>query len=366
MVVGRRLRLYFSMPLDFSHNARATHRSTLAVATALVLTAHAWLLGRWPVTIHPPDSSIRFQARTMELDPSRARTEHPPATNVARQQPLPKRVSGRAPANLEDAAQAATPQPRDTVSVPTAAIETPPAPSVPDSEPQPPEAATPPSQAPAAPPRLFVTPNPTRLKYRIDGEERGMPYAARGELQWNHDGKGYEARLEISHFLLGARIQTSRGALSADGLAPTRFSDKYRSEVAAHFDWTKNQVIFSANTPSASLAAGTQDQLSTFMQLAGLFAGNPQAFAAGTLIPVETVGPRHVEPWVFKVGREEAMELPGGTVQVIQLTRDAVGDYGTRGDVWLAPSLGYLPARIRLTQHNGNVVDMKWSESLTP
>ena len=31
----------------------------------------------------------------------------------------------------------------------------------------------------------------------------------------------------------------------------------------------------------------------------------------------------------------------------------------TQVDIWLAPSLGHLPVRIRLTQDNGDVVDQQ-------
>ncbi len=196
---------------------------------------------------------------------------------------------------------------------------------------------------------------------------KGFPYTVNGDLQWQQDGKNYTARLEVSHFLLGSRVQTSQGELGANGLEPLRFGDKARGpEVAAHFDRSKGKVIFSANTPDAPLQAGTQDQLSTFMQIASMVAAAPGSFPEGTVLPFESVGPRSVETWAFRIGPTEKLKLPGGEVSAIKFVREAVGDYGTRGEVWLAPSMGYMPVRIRLTEANGNFADQRWSETVVP
>ena len=212
----------------------------------------------------------------------------------------------------------------------------------------------------------FVFPPSMHLKYSINGEVKGFPYFVKGDLQWKQDGKTYDARMEVSHFLLGSRVQTSRGDLGVTGLEPTRFGDKVRSEVAAHFDRSKGKVTFSANTPEAPLVMGMQDHLSALLQLGAMLGGAPGNFPEGTTLPLEAVGPRSVESWVFKVGPQEKLTLPGGQVSAIKLVREAVGDYGTRGEVWLAPSMGYLPVRIRLIEPNGNFVDQKWSDTIAP
>ncbi|OYU46586.1 MAG: hypothetical protein CFE44_01355 [Burkholderiales bacterium PBB4] len=204
------------------------------------------------------------------------------------------------------------------------------------------------------------------LKYAIQGQVRGFDAQLKGELQWLQDGKNYEAKLTVSHFLLGSRVQTSRGELGSQGLEPVRFGDKFRSERAAHFDRVKGKVTFSANTPDGVLSADIQDQLSVTLQLAAMLAGAPQSFPEGTMIPFDVVGATSVESWVFKVGTLEKLTLPGGTVSAIKLSREAVGTYGTRGEVWLAPSMAYLPVRIRLVEANGDVMDQRWSETVTP
>jgi hypothetical protein len=208
--------------------------------------------------------------------------------------------------------------------------------------------------------RAPVLPESVRLLYDIKGEIKRIPISANGELLWRQDGKTYDARLEISIFLLGSRVQTSKGLVGPQGLEPVRFGDKVRSEVAAHFERGKGKVSYSANTPDEALQPGAQDQLSIFFQLAGMVAAEPQRYTPGTSLSFQAVGPRSSETWVFLLAAPEMLTLPGGRVRAIRLSKDPVSEYDSRAEVWLAPELGYLPVRIRLTQGNGDVVDQLW------
>lgn len=208
--------------------------------------------------------------------------------------------------------------------------------------------------------RNFVIPPSARLKYAITGEVKGFPYHVNGELQWTQDGKHYDARMEISHFLLGSRVQTSTGELTAQGLEPTRFGDKVKSEVAAHFEREKGKITFSANTPDVPLLAGAQDQLSIFMQVASMLAGEPNGYPNGSTLAFQAVGPRSADSWVFTVGAMEQLNMPGGEISALRLWRDPAGEFDPKTEIWMAPELGYLPVRIRLTQRNGDFVDQQW------
>ena len=224
------------------------------------------------------------------------------------------------------------------------------------------------TQASATPPpakavQKFVVPPSARLKYDVKGEVKGFPYFVNGDLQWTQDGKTYSARMEISHFLLGSRVQTSTGQIGAHGLEPIRFGDKVRSEVAAHFNYESNKITFSANTPDVPLLPGAQDQLSVLMQAATMVAGDPRQFTQGSTLSFQAVGPRSAENWVFTVGVTEKLDLPGGEVSALHLSRDPnAQQYDSKLEVWLAPSLGYLPVRLRLTQANGDLVDQQWKK----
>ena len=396
------------MPLEIPTAPVRKTRIKLAALTAAVLLAHGGLLYGTPTSVASTghDAAAAFSIRMIELPPvppaaaiapgvptPALRAPAPPAAPRARAQKAPAPLA--VPASLRDDRD---PGPQEkTVASPAPGLAIPEnsygaisqllAANGPPSnfkfnaaltvlasadEPiGPANTGAAPVQAPAraAPAKaaqVFAFAAPMHLKYKINGEAKGFPYFVNGDLQWKQDGKTYEARMEVSHFLLGSRVQTSRGELGATGLEPIRFGDKVRSERAAHFERSKGKVTFSANSPDAPLVAGTQDQLSTLLQLGALLGGAPGSFPEGTAIPFEAVGPTSVESWVFKVGAPEKLTLPGGQVMAIKLVREAVGDYGTRGEVWLAPSMGYLPVRVRLIEPNGNFIDQKWSDTVSP
>jgi hypothetical protein len=310
----------------------------------------------------PPEAPVPMAAQPAPLDLAVAPTPGPepaPQDNVA----------------LTDAARTpavSAPAPADTASAPEAAVTVNPAAGALPSASARPSPRTPSlaaagsPEAPALPVYDYRFPGSTRLKYEVSGLVKGFGYRVSGELLWLQDGKTYDARLEISHFLLGSRLQTSKGALTPRGLEPLRFGDKVRSEVAAHFQRAKGLVTFSANTPDTPLMPLAQDQLSIFVQLAAMWGANPGRFAPGMQLPFQAVGPRTSENWTFLVGTPERLKIDGRELPATKLLRERSGDFDTRVELWLAPALDYLPARIRLTQSNGDEVDMLWSRSEKP
>ena len=310
----------------------------------------------------PPEAPVPMAAQPAPLDVAVAPLPEPepaPQDNVAGVD------AARAPA-------VPAPAPADIASAPDVAVTVNPAAGALPSAPARPSprassltaAGSP--EAPALPVYDYRFPGSTRLKYEVSGLVKGFGYHVSGELLWLQDGKTYDARLEISHFLLGSRLQTSKGALTPRGLEPLRFGDKVRSEVAAHFQRAKGLVTFSANTPEAPLMPLAQDQLSIFVQLAAMWGANAGRFTPGLQLPFQAVGPRTSENWTFLVGAPERLKIDGRELSAIKLLRERSGDYDTRVELWLAPALDYLPARIRLTQSNGDEVDMLWSRTEKP
>ena len=200
-------------------------------------------------------------------------------------------------------------------------------------------------------------PHSARLQFDVLGKIKGFGYTVGGELVWQQDGRQYQSRFEIGMPLLGSRVQTSQGQIGVDGLMPIRFGDKVRSEQAAHFERDKGLISFSANTPSVNLEPGAQDRLSLFMQLASLLAGAPQRYPTGTQITLQIVSAREAEPWTFRVDAAETLQLPLGPTPAVRLTRLPRQPYDQQVDLWFAPSLGYLPVRLRVTHPNGDVAD---------
>ena len=216
----------------------------------------------------------------------------------------------------------------------------------------------------AAPPVRL--PAPVKLAFDVAGQAKKFDYQARAELVWQHDGARYEARQEISAFLVGSRTQRSTGMVTPQGLQPERFGDRNRSERAAHFDYARGRVTFSANTPEAAVGPGAQDRLSVFIQLAGLLAATPERFVPGTQLTLTTVSATSADRWTFTVEAPETLTLPAGTLPTLKLQRLPRRDYDQKAELWLAPSMGYLPVRIKITQANGDFADLRLRASGPP
>ena len=357
-----------------SHQKHWTYRCIVVLVIAvhaLVLYSITGLLSR-PDTIPKAFSGTVFSTRTIELGPTIKTTPtitQPTSANVS----TPKKTSSKVTvANHSEHSLADSPAEPTTTSgteiaggnhasneapKTEAATE-----QIPDATLQP--QATDIQQSKAQ--TQYAVPSPVLLKYDIKGEIKGFAYFAYGQLIWQHNGGNYDAQLEISHFLLGSRTQTSSGQITDHGLEPLRFADKVRSEVSAQLDHAQSKVTFSGDGSHTQLEVGAQDQLSVFLQLSALLGGDPQQYKAGDHLPFQAVGARSSEQWIFEIGKTESLTLPGGAVQAIKLTRNPPTDGAPKVEVWLAPSMQYLPVRIRLTQGDGDFVEQQWRSTKKP
>ena len=185
-----------------------------------------------------------------------------------------------------------------------------------------------------------------------------MAYNVNGQLVWRNDGGSYEARQEVSAFLLGTRSQNSTGKITPNGLAPTRFGDIGKREIAAHLDFDSKIVTFSANTNRYTISAGAQDRVSVLIQLGALLAAAPDRYPPGTQISFTTIGPRNADRWTFTVGETETLDLPAGSTRAVRLQKLPRHDRDLRADLWLGLDKQYLPVRLRITQSNGDFAEL--------
>nr|WP_295941898.1 DUF3108 domain-containing protein [uncultured Acidovorax sp.] len=373
-------------------------RRALVFITALVLALHWLVLSGVPLAWDSPAQPSRqvFSTRSIAPAPPPVAVEPPGVTAVPvaapqpaprKKAPSPKRPPAPAAQDRPEPAPTAAPvaeadAPADTGAATPVASATPETPAN-DAAPAPAPAASAPA-APAepatedaqtgtgvdirppggtgrsagAPPPPVRMPAPTRLAFDVSGQAKKFAYSARAELLWQHDGNRYEARQEISAFLVGTRTQRSVGTVTEQGLLPEKFSDKSRSEQAAHFDYAKGRVTFSANTPDAAAGPGVQDRLSLFIQLGAMLAADPGRFVPGTQITLTTVSARSADRWTFTVEGPETLDLPAGPTPALKLLRLPRKDYDQKAELWVAPGLGYLPVRIKLTQANGDFADL--------
>lgn len=197
------------------------------------------------------------------------------------------------------------------------------------------------------------------LRFTATSISKGKTYNGTAQLEWSTDGRQYEARLTVRVLVFTVLSQSSKGQLNAKGLVPDRFTDQRRSsERAAHFDREGQRLRFSNNAPDAQLLPGAQDRLSVNFQLSALFNARPEAYTEGKALRLPVSGVDTSEVWLFQVGPVASETLPAGEVQTVRLTRSPRKEYDRKVEVWLMPAYAHLPGRIRITEPNGDYLDM--------
>jgi len=372
---------------------RLPTRNLLAL-TAAVALAHVALLGGIPADIgfmakradalEKDTVAMRFDTRTIAAEPAAPAQTNAPKARLAR----PASVAKSAPPAAAESTPLAPNQPTQgelpatagqaNASELTDSVLPPPLgnqPAGPATPSPAPVAASPLAPATAAASAAEVQnakkvnyADPVRLLFDGRGEEGGYKkYAAGGELLWLPQAMQYTAKLEITALFFRIRTWTSKGELTEGGLQPLRFGDKPRgAEQATHFQRDKGIISFSANNPDVPLQPGAQDKLSALVQLSAMVAGEPERYPAGSSIRFQAADAHRAEIWNFRAGATETLELPGGTLQAAKFTKDPTVEFDQRVEVWLAHTLQYLPVRIRVTESNGNFVDLLWRSTQKP
>jgi hypothetical protein len=350
---------------------RAVPLRRLAPVAILVVLVHAGLLLMEPApVVRPAEREVRsFETRTVAQAPAPLpepapvpAPAAPPVPAAARAAPAAPPPAPKPPARAERVPAPPAAQPAilaASLPLPAAAVASAPlaAPAVAGLS------ATAAPVASASEAAAVALPPSARFRYELSASYKGLPLQGEADLHWRHDGKQYEAVLELRGRLLPTRSQRSTGLVTPQGLAPTYFLDKSRREQAAHFERDKGRIVFSNNAPSAPIVPGIQDRLSVLLQLAALIGGAPDKYPPGTQIAIQTVSRSDSEPWTFSVEREEDLQLPGGTLRAVKLQRLPRKEFDQKVELWLAPRLDYAPVRLRLTNPGGDTVDQRWSST---
>lgn len=320
---------------------------TLGALTLLVTGAHLWALqwsGQDWLAPTPSAPRVSLQTRSVTAPPT-------PHTTPAAQAAKPAAPKARpAPTDTQHAVAPALQQAEVMApAAPQVAVEQapPPAQTAPDTK----------GSTASATPHPVVIPSSMTLRYDVQGTAKGLQYHASSELQYQHNGQQYEARLSISAFLIGSRSDMSQGNLGSAGLEPVRYAMKSRSERAAHFVRDKGLITFSSNRPDAVLQPGAQDRLSVLIQLASILAADPKTHQPGSKLGFQVASADSATLWQFTVEGPENIELPSGVQSALRLVRQPRTEYDQRVEVWMSDQVSWMPVRIRITQANGDTVD---------
>jgi len=208
----------------------------------------------------------------------------------------------------------------------------------------------------------------TRLDYRLSGNYRGE-ITGSASVEWLREGAHYQVRLELSVGGLISRSMVSDGVLTAHGIEPRRYEEETRVLLMAprrasmRFDGSQLQL---ANGQQMAKPPGVQDSASQFVHLTWVFLTGRKALHEGNFVDMPLALPRKLYDWRYEVLGRETLDTPMGPLDSWHL-RPTRGDAPIHGDltadVWLAPTLQYLPVRILIRQDPQTFVDLQLAKA---
>ncbi|MFM0206479.1 DUF3108 domain-containing protein [Paraburkholderia sediminicola] len=188
-----------------------------------------------------------------------------------------------------------------------------------------------------------------------------------GTIHWTSDAQNYEMVVSVPLPFVGTFVYSSHGRIDAFGLAPDQYIEKRgrRPEDVAIFNRTDKKIVFTRTPVSLPLPDGAQDRFSMVMQLASLVRGDPAAYKPGVTRQFFVVDNDSGENWPVETIGDETIRTAQGFLETRHFKRLPRHDGDLRRiDVWLAPSLGWLPARIMQTEPNGTQFELVWRGKL--
>lgn len=208
----------------------------------------------------------------------------------------------------------------------------------------------------------FAWPPSTRLRFRLEGNYRGRIEGS-ATVDWLRSGDHYQVHLETSLGPVLSRRITSDGVLTAHGLAPRRFDGEQWVLFRGTRRWAQRfgpDRITLADGTEVDAPPGAQDEASQFVQLTWLFTTHPEALEVGKSLAMPLALNRRVDKWIYDVVGEEVLDLPFGPVRTFHLKpRREAGGGDLTPQIWIAPTLQYLPVRITLHQNAENYIDLQ-------
>jgi hypothetical protein len=279
------------------------------------------------------------------------------------------------PAAPKPAAAPAKPHPQPA-PVLTAAAKEPDAPAATSgtaaSAPAQAAAASAPAPAPASQPApaqaasgdKFSVPPSGELRY--DTLVNGVVNQT-GTIHWSNNGQHYEMIVSIPLPFVGPYVYSSKGHIDGFGIAPEQYSEQRGRRAAdiAIFNRETKQIVYTKTPQSQPLADGAQDRFSVVMQLASLVRGDPDKYKPGVTRQFSVADNDSNEIWPMETVGDESVHARDGFTTARHFTRLPRREGDRRKlDIWLAPSLGWLPVRILQTEPNGMQIELLWAGKL--
>lgn len=212
----------------------------------------------------------------------------------------------------------------------------------------------------------FEWPPSTRLSYRLIGHYRGEVHGF-AQVEWLREGDRYQVHLDVIIGLpvapLMSRRMSSDGRLTPEGLVPGRYDEVTRIALRPERVATvrlEETIVQLADGHARARPRGVQDTASQFVQMAYLFALEPGRLTPGRTLELPLALPRRVDLWVYDVLGEEIVETPFGPLAAMHLRPRPLADRRDTltAEVWIAPTLRFLPVRLLIRQDEQTYMDL--------
>jgi len=337
------------------------------LAVLLAVAVLHWIAAQWVernrASLNPSDNE-HVPVQVALLTPERV--ERKPATDAqqaATPAPAPKAVASKPREHVLTATQPAKQAPAAAAASDAAASASAAA-SQPDTNAKAGATAAGTASAPAAAGVKFSVPPSGELQYdTFYNGVRNQP----GTIHWTSNAQSYEMVVSVPLPFVGTFVYSSHGRIDAFGLAPDQYIEKRgrRPEDVAIFNRTDKNIAFTRTPTTLPLPDGAQDRFSMVMQLASLVRGDPAAYKPGVTRQFFVVDNNSGENWPVETIGDETIRTAQGYLETRHFKRLPRHDGDLRRiDVWLAPSLGWLPARIMQTEPNGTQFELVWRGKL--
>lgn len=198
---------------------------------------------------------------------------------------------------------------------------------------------------------------PKQIQATYEVSKNGQPFAKVKE-QFSISGNNYKVESVTKgigvYALLGERILTSNGEVTATGLKPAHFElrqgDNAKKYLYSDFDWPQKTLHMKIKNAvkDAALAPGTQDLASYPYQ----FMFMPAALKDSITVTLTTG--KKLNQYPYKVNTEpEQIESGGTPYKTLHLVPIQDKSETETKELWLGTEQHYLPVRITLVDENG-------------
>ncbi|HEY6135500.1 MAG TPA: DUF3108 domain-containing protein [Rubrivivax sp.] len=211
----------------------------------------------------------------------------------------------------------------------------------------------------------FEWPPSTRLSYTLTGDYRG-PVDGSAQVEWLRRESRYQVHLDVvigpAFAPLVSRRMSSDGEITDQGLKPLRYDEEtkvaLRQPRRQSIAFEAERILMPGGRERPAVP-GVQDTASQFVQLTWIFTTRPERLRAGEWVDIPLALPRHVDVWRYEVVGEELLVTPAGAIPTFYVRPRRERRAGElQVEAWFAPSLQYLPVRIRIRQDAETSVDL--------